>query len=342
MRNIVCSINILFFFYITSANFIGTKMDQNIVNASYYQQLVPSLRVVYNQLSFWVSVLFFLPSLVLNFCLSAVFLRKRFWVGSNKSMEYYYSVLPLASNAALTIGILNFLPTSLGTDLTLLNASACKLVWFCRILLLTSAEGLQMQMAIDRAINVIYPRRFSWFFARMSHLAVTSALIYLFVGVFATAFEPLRYLTFQNITKNNLTLVQAKSCNLEPTTLIVHNIILFVMRSVFITLIFVADVAIIYKLVQSKNHMAQQSFDHHHLSYHKKEFTFAVCVLSSNVLKILLAGPLLIVLLVQISYALKPNPPADYVAYINLIYSFTNILNYSYEALPFYINLGKN
>lgn len=115
-----------------------------------------------------------------------------------------------------------------------------------------------------------------------------------------------------------------------------------------------ANIIIIRKLVVSKK-MSNSGIS-------SKEFAFAVSLLCTNFLHTILVAPFLGILCVQLSYALEPNPPADFVAFANQLYSISNwgkidsnqkthkallecvfsIGNYIYEAVPFYINLASN
>lgn len=304
-------------------------------NQSYYALALPGLQLVYKQLCFWVTIFVFVPGVVANSFMAYVFGRRRFRTSNQPSLVYYNLVYVLLCNLTLAMGIVNFFPTAFGVDLTLASSTSCKMVWFLRIIFLTCAEGFQAQMSVDRALHVIYPHRFN--ISKMTNLVGVTCIICLTITVYSAAFEPLRYLIYKNAPgPNNTIVLKAVLCTLSPTVTIVHNFILFVVRFTIILVILIGNMVMFCKLVRSKKNLNKD------FAMSSKEYSFAISLVVVNVIKCVMIAPHLVLLLWQLRNGFYPSLSTDYTGYVNVIYSFTNLANYGYHALPFFVMLLSN
>lgn len=316
---------------------------------SYYVQALPVLQSVYKQMNFWLTILVLIPGVVLNLVMGSLFMRKRFWK-SEHSIGYYYTVGPILSDACCIVGILNFFPLAFNSDLTLISEPTCKVIWYMRVFFVMGVEYFNVQMTIHRAVSIVYPRRFKWL-TNPLNLAFITLFIYFVVSLYSL-FQITRYFTYKTVVSGNMTTLVPASCRLSQWGIFFQNFSLFFLRSIGFLIILIANCVILKKLLESKKnfHRAPPSSStavtgssHHQQStMSKREFWFAVSLMSGNFVQIALVMPFFCVLVIQIAFTVNPNQPADVVAYSNVLYGIVNWGNYIFEALPFYINCLTN
>lgn len=296
--------------------------------------LFPELQAVYLRMFFWVPVLFLIPGFFLNLFTSSVFMRKIYW---KTSIGYYYTLFPLASNLPVLMGIVYFFPISLGYDASLKKLEWCKVVLFFRILSIMSAQYFHVLMAIDQALNVVYPRRFAWL-AKLSNHVIATVVMYLFMSLHAASIVSYRYLTYSNVTMNNQTKQVATSCRSSNEIIVYGNISILILRTLGFILISVSNALIIRRLITSKrksNHLRQKSL-------RSKEYMFAFSVMSINIISILLSLPFIGIVTMQTVLSLNSNTPPALNLLAGYIYNINVLFNYFYHALPFFIFFSSN
>lgn len=307
-------------------------------NLSYYEQRLPILLHYYREVSFWIAILVLIPGFFLDLIAAMIFLRKPFWKGS-LNMAYFYSIHCVASSLACAIGIINFLPVSMGRDFTLDSVTACRTIWFLRLFFVTGSEYFNVQITLDRTIHVMYPKRFPWLSRPINHLKITIA-IYILSGLFS-CLQLFRYHTF--VTPLNDTSTRPTACILSESLLTVYSFSFFILRNLGFMIIFVANLFIVRKLFNSKRTiMIRSQNDASPNTMSSREYAFVISLMSSNFIQLIMVLPFSIVLIIQLSYSMQPYQAPDYVAYTRALYAITNIPNYMYESLPFVINFLTN
>lgn len=303
--------------------------------SSYFVQTLPTLQRIYKELSFWLSVFVLFPGFVLNCFMGCVFLRRRFW---RKTTIGFYAVLhPWLSNLAVLIALLNFFPYSLGKDLTLIGITVCRFIWFLRLFFLTGIQYFQVLMTVDRALSIVFPKRFVWL-SKPRNLAILTTLIYFVIAGYAIIFQPFRHYIY---VVNSTMEIKATSCVVTDIVLYVNNISFLIIRSTGYMIILCANIIILRKLIKSKKNLYPRCIAGDR-SLTAKEFAFAVSLLTSNFVTIILISPFLIMLVIQIVFSFSDDVSKDVASFTITLYSITNLGNYVNEALLFYINLATN
>lgn len=248
---------------------------------SYYLQTLPLLLDIYQKMNFWLSVTILIPGFVLNLMMAGIFTQKKFWT---TTMGYYFTLYPLLGNLAVAIGAVNFLAYSLGVDLTLSNYASCYIIWVCRLLFITGIQYFQVQVTLDRAVNVVYPRRFLWL-TKTRNLSIITGLIYLILFVYSASSQSFRSIAYTTQTRNNVTVVLPTTCNYYSTPLIVNNILFCVIRTVGFVVCFLANLIIVKKLIDSKKSLHGSAS-----RMSRKQFYFASALMASNFIKVKLSS----------------------------------------------------
>jgi hypothetical protein len=308
------------------------------MNVSFYAAILPSLQSFTKVINFYFTAVILLPGWLLNFLTAAVFMRKKFW--ERTTMGYFYTLNPLFCNLFVTIGILNFFPVSFGLDLTLISETTCRLIWFLRIFLGWIATFFQVQISVDLALNVVYPRKFPWL-AKPRNLAKITAII-----IIAVAFPPIitlyRHFVYKTTSlSDNTTVTIVTGCVFSSSLQFSFNVMLLSQRLLTFAMILTANVCIVRKLFNSKRGLKRGDRTTGR-SLSSKEYTFAFSLIGMNIVSLALVLPVSVVNVLQLSVALDPNSSSDYVAFISQLYSISTWGNYLFEGLLFYINFAFN
>lgn len=303
---------------------------------SNYGSIVTRLLSGYRQMNLWLTVTVLVPGFLANSFMGAVFLRKRFWRRSSSSIGFFYVMYPWLSNTAIIVAILNFLPNYFSKDLSTISLEWCRTIWFLRIWVLTSCEYFQLQMTIDRALHIMYPRRFVWL-SRPLNQALITCFIYTTFAVYSASIESFRYLSYFNLSRTNGTSVIVASCTFSSRLLAAHNLILLFLRCICMAGIFLANGLMLVAVYKSRQRVINQAAPSCSIS--TREYAFATSVMLANTIKLVLVTPCLVMLGIQLIYSFDPQASPSYKAYIDVLYSVFNWGNYLNEVRSHYFSI---
>lgn len=224
----------------------------------------------------------------------------------------------------MTTGILNFFPLSQGFDITLVNLPLCRVIWFFRVFGILNSAYFQTFISIDRAINVLYPRRYIWLTKPLNLFKITFVLS-LSVGLYCIL-PASRSLKYTQYSVGNETLLKPTSCFVSDYKLKIYNISYVLVRMISFISILISNVVIIRRLFTSKQNLKapKNSTSSSVATYSSKELAFAFNLLASNIILFLIVSPFIGSMFFQLSYLAQSNPSADYVAFANLFYTTCN------------------
>lgn len=223
----------------------------------------------------------------------------------------------------ISIGIINFLPVSFDNELTLVSVASCRVIWFFRIFFLNTNFLFQVQMSIDRALNVVYPKRFSWLVKSKLNLLMITSVIVVISALYASI-HFFRYLEIDTTTSQAVNQTTLSVCVLPGSLLSFFSFSFFLIRLICYLANLASNIQILRKLIHSKMHLAHET--HHKLS--QKEFAFACSIFSANAVQFFFMLPYLVVLLIQLVYSLTPNMSDSATLFVNQLYNITNLGNY--------------
>lgn len=81
---------------------------------SYFASVLPQMRLVNQQMLYWVPLVVLIPGLVFNIFMAGVFMRARFW--RNTTMGFYYTMHAVFSSICLVSGSISFFSTIIITS----------------------------------------------------------------------------------------------------------------------------------------------------------------------------------------------------------------------------------
>lgn len=296
-------------------------------NQTYYALILPQLRAAYKTMSLYGCIFLLIPGLILNILMTTVFAsRRRFWIQT--TMGFYYTVASVASNLVIIIGLINYFPVALGQDLTLVSIGSCRTIWFFRVFLFLSSCYFHAQISIDRAISVLFPRRFTWL-TKPANLSIVTISIYATFAIYA-CLQIARFFTFKTISvidmNGNVTYKSlVASCILSDRLIIAYNLSYFVLRILDVCGKMICNCLIISKLRDVRKKVTIDSSESSTNSgMSRKEVAFAISLTSANFVQLVLVLPFLSTLIVQLTYAFDPYGSADFVLFANQLYAITN------------------
>lgn len=304
-----------------------TNLSQQSNNQSnyltYYITWIPYLTSFYHTLDTYLPVIVLIPGWLLNFVLSAVFWRKKFWANSN--FGYYYSLYPLFSNMVVSIGIVNFYPTAFNKDLTLVSVQLCQAIWWLRSFFLNLSLLFQTQMSLDRTITVVYPRRFTWLANLGNHIKITLG-IFIFSLLYPSIHFARRFIYSADFNNSSKPI----ECNFPSLSLLTFfSFSFFLIRSICFTVMFLCNLLILVKLIQSKRNLAKSS----NQKLTNREYSFALSLLFSNSIQLALNIPFLGVLAMSLYYSFRPGTPLEIIFFFYILYGISNWGKYTFFDL---------
>lgn len=186
------------------------------------------------------------------------------------------------------VGIIAFLPSSLGMNLTQ-NLVSCIFFWVSRVGSLLGVEYFTVIMTIDRTLNILYPRRFIWL-SKNKNLLMLSVTVYIVCLVYTFSTQSLRYMRFTYQTVNNQTRLVSASCLYLSTPVgAAVNVSYCVMRILGFVVIQIANTFIVNKLLVSKKIVRRSSNNPITLTTSQrmssKEFYFCISLMSMNLIR---------------------------------------------------------
>ena len=319
-------------------------MNNNSANAtaqpskpiSYYAAVNPYLFSLMTSINLNMTYIVFFPGIVFNLLTAFVFWRKKFW--HHSTVGFYYVTYSTACNLCLMSAVLVFYPSNFGANLNA-NQTLCQFISFLRFVCTYGYAWLEVQMTVDRAINIVYPRRFRWM-TKPRNLGMIVAAIYLIVA----AFSSLNFFrsTVQNVTPSlmagNATSRGPTICTLSNTLQSVYSMFNIIHRSSTFIIVFIANFVLIRRVFNSKKALHKKSKNY--LS--RKEFSFAFSLMSNNILNFILLLPSLIALILQFYAASAPDSSSDFISFTTSVFNITLAGNYIFAATPFFVNLAFN
>jgi hypothetical protein len=273
------------------------------------------------------------PGLALNCLTVAVFMRRKFW--SHTTMGFYYGTSVAMSALVNLVGLLAFLPVAFKNDLSLKSDVLCQLLWLARFQVIGGVAYHRMLITTDLMLNTVYPRRFL-FLKKWKNVAVLAVSVQLIVAVCDTT-QWWRFVksTPGPNTSNQTTTSLSLSCTLPQAQSVVSSftsILNRVLPSVYNASM---SVLIIQKLVKSRQNVDRTK------KLPGRLINFAVSLVAQNVIFFVMTLPHVIVSTLQLVNTLT-GQTGDLANFVNVVASFSVWGAYSYEALPFFMNLAFN
>jgi hypothetical protein len=251
-------------------------------------------------------------------------------------MGIYYGTSTALSALCNIVGILAFLPAAFKNDLALKSNLTCELIWLARNQAIGGVAYHQMLITTDLTLNTLYFNRFL-FLKRWQNVSVLVFAVQVAVAV-SDSGQLWRFVKSTPVTSELKTTNQTAyslSCTLPPIEVVVTGFTTILNRIIPAVFNTCMSIVIIQSLVRSKRNVDPTK------KISPKMINFAVSLVAQNVIFIAMATPTAIVSALQISNTLT-EATGDYVNYINVLYSFCVWGSYSYEALPFFMNLVFN
>lgn len=221
-------------------------------------------------------------------------------------MGYYYSVQPWISNAYILFGFVTFFSSSIGRDWTLISQTACTVTWCFRTVTVFSIQYFLVQMTVDRALNVLYPRRFLWL-SRPRNLAKLTGLIFLVFSIYSVSLNMFRTITFVPVLQNGTRVMVPSSCTFQRAGQLGNNFSFIIIRISGLSLTFILNLAIIKRLLESKQNIRKHRPSGSNNGMSHKELVFIVSLLSSNFIQLILWTPFLVLNTIQVAFTFNPS-----------------------------------
>lgn len=275
--------------------------------------LVANLQAALKVVHFYGSIFIIIPGLILNTFTFCVFLRKRFW--KRTTMGFYFSIHALFSALADAVGLLAFLPAAFSYDLAAINDWSCRIIWYLRTQVLQYSGYFDLFITIDRTVNVLYPRRFT-FLTKLKNLTLISVILWV-VLMLVNLFQWWRYIA--------VSATGSRSCAISTTLSAAQGFVSLIARVVPGVSSFVMNILMMRSLFKSKSQMRSREGREGALS--KKEYSFAVSLISMNFILIVLTLPNSILNMVLI-INLFVTFPSEFISLVNIIYSYSSWGNY--------------
>jgi hypothetical protein len=307
-------------------------MNSTLATNSTSTSIVPFLQSLLKTFNFYASFFILVPGLLLNILTFAIFLRAKFW--RQTTMGYYYSVSSALSIFAVCIGLINYFPAAYNNDFQFSNDAMCKIMWFVRTQSVFGQGYFQIFITLDLTLNTLYFRKFG-FLKRIKTLAAITIALEIIV-MFSNSVHMARFIKrTPNGVDDNGTVTFQTSCVLTNSLLILFDFEAVTARIVPSLANFSMSVIIIRALIRSRRNVNRQR------SISSKDLYFAYSLIAQNAIFFVLTLPHLLFSSMQLVNAfLLPN--SDFVNTINLLYSLGSWGNFTYEAIPFFMNLGFN
>jgi hypothetical protein len=158
-------------------------------------------------------------------------------------------------------------------------------------------------MTVHRALNVIFPKRFTWLTKPLNLLKITVAL-YIFVFSLGLI-QVFRYMTYRTVIgSDNTTVLTPAACVLFSNLQIIYNFFGLFHRTSSFMIIVIANFVIVQRLFKSKK--ATNKNSESYLS--RKEYAFAFSLIFNNFILFVLVTPFLCIQFVQLNSVLTPMP----------------------------------
>lgn len=273
--------------------------------------------------------------LALNVASIAIFKRKPF---RKKTIAIYNIIIALVNNVVLILSFLNFFTQSLSKDFILKSNFGCVFFIFTTRVFTQASSWLNVLVTVDRMILVSYPCRFSLIQKRLTIFIMVFAV---FVTISALNVPNLMFKVnkISNFNKNNNKTETFLSCTANDKLVLARDLITIIIRIVIpFVLMIKLNGFLIYKIVKSRrraNHCSSKT--------QKKDYYFAVSIITLNILFLLTQTPLLIclILLNMFQYSVLYGTSIE-VAWANFFYTISLIVSSYNYAFTFLVNLKYN
>lgn len=297
--------------------------------------LLPALQSALRSVNFYGSICVLVPGLFLNvFTFFFFFLRKKFW-HNNLKMGFFYSLDCFFSICAVSIGIVSFLPASLGYDISTKSSTWCQLIWLARYQCVQSGGWFSTLITLERTVTVIN-RRSIFVLSKYKYLFVMTVIICIFVAV-TNILNWWRYVEIILQVRGNTT-VKTFICTGSNEIIIATTIIAMINRFSPPLINFIMNILIIRILVKSKNRVRGNQTGK---ILSQREYNFAFSLLANNFIYVFLAIPSSVLMSILIRNMFVPVT-AQWNSFITILFNIAAWGHYIYVSMPFFYNLAFN
>lgn len=297
--------------------------------------LVPQLQSALRSINFYGSVCVLVPGLLLNiFTFFFFILRKKFWQ-NNLKMGYFYSLDCFFSICAVGIGIVSFLPASLGFDISTKTSTWCQLIWLARYQCVQTGGWFSSLITLERTVTVMSRRSMSVAF-KYKYLTVMTVFICIFVAA-TNILNWWRYVVVIKQVRGN-TSVLTPICTGSNEIIIATTLIAMFNRFSPPLLNFIMNILIIRILVRSKNRVRGNQGGK---TLSQREYSFAFSLLANNFISFFLAIPSAVLMCISIRNMFV-IVTAEWNNFIIIVFNISAWGHYIYVSMPFFYNLAFN
>lgn len=197
-------------------------------------------------------------------------------------------------------------------------------------------------MTVDRAIQVLYPRKFP-FLLKKSNLTIITILLCLSSAIFVSAHFT-RYFVYSTTTIVNSTKIirSVTACTSQPVFASWIGFHSIVMRLSTVIVMLILNMMIVYALIKSKKNLHGGKRDPNSRSTRNtpslsREYIFAFSLISMNMIYFVFMMPYSIMLII-----VTVTKYSQYFVYVINIFAFTTWGPLTYKCLHFPISLAFN
>lgn len=256
-------------------------------------------------------------------------------------MGYYYSIQPWLSNSFILSGLLTFVSSSFDKDIVLYSDNVCRVIWSFRYLATFSNQYFLVQMTVDRALSILYPRRFNWLSSPRNLAKITISIVVAF-GVYGVSLNVYRRVGY-NFSQVNGTWTRIPStCSFRRVELLANNFTYVIIRLSGLILTFLLNMAIIKRLIDSKNNIRKYCSSTTNQSMSHKELVFIVSLLSTNFIQVITWTPFLALNIVQLVLSINGGASPQIAGFVNALFFLTLWGNFSNRGLSIIFNVSFN
>jgi hypothetical protein len=142
-------------------------------------------------LGFYYLVTFCFMGILLNLIGIVVFSRKKL---RSMTMSFYHIVLASVNNAAICVQFLYYIPLFYGQNMLVWSQSSCVLLNYFQRFLISFSSWIDMMIAIDRTIFILYKGRFGFIYNRKIIFGIMLGILSFIVAV---NWQMTRYIIFR-------------------------------------------------------------------------------------------------------------------------------------------------
>jgi len=289
---------------------------------------------VINNISLYGSVIVLPIGFILNVLSIMIFMRKSF---DNSTMGFYNIIIAIDNNIVIIVNfIMSFtLGVYFGNDAVIWSNFSCSFFYYTSRLTTSFSSWLNVMVAFDRLIFILFPFRFSFMRNKKFLLLVILAMFLILFAINSPNFYLFVAVTSKYSNATNKTVI-TKTCG-PPNDLaiLIDSIRIFTRAVVPFILVVLIDSIFIYKLIKTRARYKTNASS-------KREYNFARSIAALSIFFIISLAPFVISLtIMNIMSQLKQNTTKAYLI-VYLIYGLSVLLSTYNYCFTFFVNLKFN